>query len=216
MHKKVYFGSKPLFLTTEITEEIAPFADDQATAVIKEFSKPAIQSMIDKMQQSEINAGIFIYERPDDLLSALKEELVFIQAGGGLVYSEEEDEILLIFRRGKWDLPKGKLDPNEQIESCALREVEEETGLQNLSVQQLLCSTYHTYYQDGKLVLKESIWYLMTTPREQVLTPQTEEDIEKCEWVKLSRIAPYMDNSFPTIIDVVNTATTVLHKDKKV
>jgi 8-oxo-dGTP pyrophosphatase MutT (NUDIX family) len=216
MHKKVYFGSKPLFLTTEITEEIAPFANDKSTVVVKEFSQSAIKSMVDQMQQPEINAGIYIYESPDDLLSALKKELVLIQAGGGLVYSEKEEEILLIFRRGKWDLPKGKLDPNEQIENCALREVEEETGLQNLSLKQLLQTTYHTYHQDGNLILKESFWFLMTTPREQILTPQTEEDIEKCEWVKIPKLAPYLDNTFPAIIDVINGAVQVLNKNGKV
>jgi 8-oxo-dGTP pyrophosphatase MutT (NUDIX family) len=212
MHKKVYFGSKPLYLTTEISKEMAPFADDEATVVIKDFSQPALREMIIKMQLPEINAGIYIHKSPDELLEALKNELIVIQAGGGLVYSEKEDEILLIFRRGKWDLPKGKLDPDEQIENCALREVEEETGLQNLSLKQLLCTTYHTYYQNGKFILKESFWFLMATPREQVLTPQTEEDIEKCEWVKLTKLAPYLDNSFPAIVDVVKTATKILHK----
>lgn len=212
MHKKVYFGPKPLYLTSEITEEIAPFADDEATIVIREFNQARIRDIINSMQRPETKAGIFIYERPDDLLDALKEELFVIQAGGGLVYSEKDDEILLIFRRGKWDLPKGKLDPNEQIVNCALREVEEETGLQELTLKQLLCTTYHTYHQDEKFILKESFWFLMVTPREQVLTPQTEEDIEICEWVKTSKLAAYLDNSFPAIIDVIEAATTVLHK----
>lgn len=212
MHKKVYFGAKPLYLTSEITEEIAPFADDKATVVIKEFNQPRIREMINSMQRPETNAGIFMHESPDDLLGALKNELLVIQAGGGLVYSEKDDEILLIFRRGKWDLPKGKLDPDEQIENCALREVEEETGLSELTLKQLLYTTYHTYHQDGKFILKESFWFLMATPREQVLTPQTEEDIEKCEWVKTSKLATYLENSFPAIIDVIEAATTVLHK----
>ncbi len=196
-------------------EEIAPFADDKATVVFQEFSQTNIRIMIQKMQQPDINAGIFISENPDDLLVALKDELVCIQAGGGLVYSEAEDEILLIYRRGKWDLPKGKLDPYEQIEDCAKREVEEETGLQNLSLKKLIQTTYHTYQQDGNTILKESFWFLMTTPREQVLTPQTEEDIEKCEWVKISKLTPYLDNTFPTIIDVINAAIQTLQKNRK-
>ena len=215
MHKKVYFGSKPLYLTTGITEEIAPFADDKATVITRNFSQSAVRDTINKMQSPETNAGIFIHDSPDQVLNAIKEELVVIQAGGGLVYSEREDEVLLIFRRGKWDLPKGKLDPEELIENCAIREVEEETGLRYLSLKQLLCTTYHTYHQNGNLIIKESFWYLMATPRNQVLTPQTEEDIEKCEWVKTSEIGPYLDNTFPAIIDVIKSASDVLHRKSK-
>src|SRR5678815_5985833 len=73
----------------------------------------------------------------------------------------EDDHLLLISRRGKWDLPKGKLDDNEDIKSCAIREVTEETGLLKVEIERPLCITYHTYHQDGKHILKESHWYLM-------------------------------------------------------
>jgi 8-oxo-dGTP pyrophosphatase MutT (NUDIX family) len=168
--------------------------------------------MIGRMQQPEVIAGIMIHNNLEELLSGFKKEFVVIQAGGGFIYAENEEDILMIFRRGKWDLPKGKLDPEEKIEECALREVEEETGLQNLSLKQLLCTTYHTYHQNGDFILKESFWFLMITPREQVLTPQLDEDIEKCEWVHFSKITPYLDNSFPAIIDVVQAASKILHK----
>ncbi|MCU7549153.1 NUDIX domain-containing protein [Chitinophagaceae bacterium LB-8] len=215
MHKKVYFGSKPLYLASEITEEMAAFANDPATVIMHEPNLSDVRSMIHMMQQPETIAGILIYKKPDELLSALKNELVLIKAGGGFVYSKEEDEVLLIFRRGKWDLPKGKLDPDEKIENCALREVEEETGLRHITLGELLSTTYHTYHQDGNFILKESFWFLMTSPREQVLTPQTEEDIEKCEWVKLSKLTPYLDNSFPAIVDVIKAANSVLHGKTK-
>lgn len=212
MYKKIYFGPKPLFLGSEITKEMSLVADDSGTVVMKDPDTGSLKKIIELVQQPQTKAAIFIHDDAEALFNAFKNEFEVIQAGGGLVYAEQEEEILLIFRRGKWDLPKGKLDPEEQIEACALREVEEETGLQNISIRQPLCTTYHTYHQDGQFILKESHWYLMTTAREQVLTPQTDEDIEQCRWVKIPGLPAYMDNSFPAIIDVVKEATEVLNK----
>ena len=80
-----------------------------------------------------------------------------IIAAGGLVINEN-DELLMIFRRGKWDLPKGKLDKGESIADCALREVMEETGLQQVKIEKPLGITYHEYF-DKRLrndVIKET------------------------------------------------------------
>ena len=68
-----------------------------------------------------------------------------ITAAGGLVLNPNT-EILMIFRRGHWDLPKGKLDEGETIVSCAVREVQEETGLSDIHVDQFLLMTKHTYF----------------------------------------------------------------------
>jgi 8-oxo-dGTP pyrophosphatase MutT (NUDIX family) len=60
-----------------------------------------------------------------------------IVAAGGLVFNENK-ELLMIYRRSKWDLPKGKLDEGETIEECAIREVEEETGVQQIILGKLI------------------------------------------------------------------------------
>ena len=111
-------------------------------------------------------------------------EKQIIVAGGGLVFNEN-DELLMIFRRGLWDLPKGKLDAGETIENCAVREIQEETGLQLVQLHQLIGVTEHLYFDKylSKNVIKQSHWYLMTTNSNQVLTPQTEEDITDIKWV---------------------------------
>ncbi|HEX2536262.1 MAG TPA: NUDIX domain-containing protein, partial [Chitinophagaceae bacterium] len=125
------------------------------------------------------------------------------------------ETVLLIFRKGKWDLPKGKLDPGETLEACAVREVQEETGLQEINLGAYLHTTFHTYTEGNELALKESVWYLMehTGPGEG-LTPQREEDIEECIWVPLTGLEPYLGNTHASIADVVRVALKVLKAKK--
>ena len=138
-----------------------------------------------------------------------------IVAGGGIIENEEK-KILFQFRRGKWDLPKGKLEDNEDIATCAIREIKEETGVTNVQIEQPLCITYHTYHQDGKHILKESHWFLMKAQKQNNLSPQLEEDIEKCEWVPVDQLNPYMENTHASILDVVNAGVKNLHETKNV
>ena len=108
------------------------------------------------------------------------------------------------FVRGKWDLPKGKLDKGEKLEECAVREVEEETGLNKVEIISPLTITYHTYHEGTKFILKECHWYTMKVKGEQVLIPQTEEDILEIKWVKASHLKNTVKNTFPSIEDVIN------------
>jgi 8-oxo-dGTP pyrophosphatase MutT (NUDIX family) len=127
-----------------------------------------------------------------------------IKAGGGLVRNGE-GELLLIFRRGKWDLPKGKLDEGETIEACALREVEEETGVKHLALGELISVTWHEYFDKwvGEDVIKETHWFKMDVAGVPALVPQTEEDITAIEWTKKSDLPKRMEQSYITIIDVL-------------
>jgi len=102
------------------------------------------------------------------------------------------------------------------MESCALREVKEETGLLNAQIEQPLCITYHTYHQNGKHILKESHWFLMKSDKQSNLLPQSEEDIEKCEWVSVDKLTPYMENTHASIMEVVNAGMKRLHETKNV
>jgi 8-oxo-dGTP pyrophosphatase MutT (NUDIX family) len=127
-----------------------------------------------------------------------------VKAAGGLV-QQEDRSVLLIYRRGKWDLPKGKLDKGEKLEACALREVEEETGLKNVQLQSPLLVTYHTYHEGTRFILKESHWYTMQVTGLQQLKPQTEEDIHDIRWVPLEEIESYTGKVFPSVKDVLHT-----------
>lgn len=127
-----------------------------------------------------------------------------IIAAGGLVFNDK-NELLMIFRRKKWDLPKGKLDEGESIEECALREVKEETGLQNVQLENFLGSTFHEYFNTytNEDVVKETHWYKMHATADQPLIPQTEEDIEIIEWIAEENLREKLADSYPNIKEIV-------------
>ncbi len=143
MYIKIYFGDKPLFLCDAIDRDIEPFVHHDDAVFIDELDTHTIKSMIHEMQQPKVHAGVFLHTDLAALKKAFWKKFTVIQAGGGLI-TNQKDEILLIFRRDKWDLPKGKLDKGETLEQCALREVQEETGLRKVTLQSPLTETYHT------------------------------------------------------------------------
>ena len=125
-----------------------------------------------------------------------------ITAAGGLVINSNK-ELLFIFRNGKWDLPKGKLEENESILESALREVSEECGISNQSVTSKLLTTQHTYSLDNQNILKTTHWYLMDYKLNELLVPQIEEGITQVEWIKETELNKVLENTYQSIIDVV-------------
>jgi 8-oxo-dGTP pyrophosphatase MutT (NUDIX family) len=202
MYIKIYFNDKPLFLTDSITPELEPYKHHDDSVYMDEFSSPAINSMIHEMKIARVHSGIFLHNDLEALKNAFMKKFTLIQTGGGLIVNDH-GEYLLIYRRGKWDLPKGKLDEGETIEQCTLREINEETGLINLSIGKHLITTYHTYDESGKHILKENWWYLVNARGEQVIQPQTEEDITEVRWVNPGDLGPYTLHSMPSILDVL-------------
>lgn len=141
-----------------------------------------------------------IYLEVDENL--FKSYFKVIKAAGGIV--ENQNNILFIFRKGKWDLPKGKVDAGETFEKAALREVEEECGIKDLKLISNYCTTHHVYYQNNVPILKETKWYNMTSQQEDNLTPQIEEDITKIKWVKQDSLNEVLENTYPLIKDIIS------------
>jgi 8-oxo-dGTP pyrophosphatase MutT (NUDIX family) len=108
-----------------------------------------------------------------------------LTAAGGVLYKQKKDkfEVLLIYRSGVWDLPKGKLEEGESIEDCARREVAEEVGISLPEIEARLTETYHEYRRDGKKYGKTTHWYKMSTDVQNSFTPEEQEGIEAVEWV---------------------------------
>jgi len=158
--------------------------------------------MIHEMQLDKVHAGVFQHTDLEALRKAFYKKFTLVQAAGGLVENENGD-LLMIFRRGKWDLPKGKLDKGETLAECAVREVEEETGLQRIQLLTALPVTYHTYHEGSKYILKESYWYHMKVEGTQHLVPQVGEGIDEVKWVSRENAREYYPESFPSVIDVI-------------
>jgi len=130
-----------------------------------------------------------------------RKQYKLVMAGGGLV-KNGKGRILFIFRNNRWDLPKGKAEYGELIEETSTREVKEECGLQNLILIEHLIDTYHTYDLKGSRKLKKTTWFLMHSDDENLI-PQEEEGITKIKWIKEDKLEKVYENTFPSILDVI-------------
>ena len=204
MFIKIYFNDKPLFLCNDIDETIQPIIHHDDAVFIDELDSHAVKTMIHEMQSPQVHAGVYFHHDLEELIKVFSKKFSLVKAAGGLVENKNKD-ILMIFRRGKWDLPKGKLDKGESLEACAIREVEEETGLRNIKLVGPLTITYHTYHEGTKFILKESHWFRMQVTTEQKLIPQTNEDIRQIHWVNINDLEKYLKNSYPMISDIIET-----------
>jgi ADP-ribose pyrophosphatase YjhB (NUDIX family) len=126
-----------------------------------------------------------------------------IEAAGGVVMNEK-NEILVIFRSGKWDLPKGKIDKNESIRNAALREVMEETGLEHLAITGKLMITYHIYIRKERMILKPTHWFEMQAESTSELKPETREDISLVTWKSREEIPVLLRNTYHSLEDLFN------------
>ncbi|HEX6172150.1 MAG TPA: NUDIX hydrolase [Chitinophagaceae bacterium] len=202
MFIKVYFDDKPLFLCDNVDATLQPYIHHDDAVFIDELNLHTIKSMIHEMQDPSVHAGVFFHKDLKELKDAFFKKFTLVKAAGGFVLNEN-NEVLMMFRRGKWDLPKGKMDKKETFEECAIRETEEETGLKDIKLISPLITSYHTYHEGSRYVLKETKWFTMNISGEQKLVPQATEQITKLEWVKKNDLKKYLQNSFPSVMDVL-------------
>ena len=199
----IFFENTPVYLI----ENLIPFKEDllsDETLLINMFTNSWLAQFLQKEEWKNFSKVIVKGENVSKLKKAFFENFKLIKAGGGLVLNEK-GELLLIFRRGKWDLPKGKLEKGEAIDECALREVQEETGLKNVNLMKPSGSTFHTYYLQPRWIIKESIWFQMSANSKEQLKPQLEEDITEIKWVSLDQVKNYEQNMFPALIPLIKS-----------
>jgi 8-oxo-dGTP pyrophosphatase MutT (NUDIX family) len=180
---KIFINNTPLYLM-ESKAVSSDWKNQSKSIVMPYIDRKSLFWYIDKLEKnSDMNYILLHTKDLDKLWADFKSIYKIIPAAGGVV-ENAEGNILLIFRRDFWDLPKGKIDKGETQEHAAVREVQEETGIQQLDLLNPIQTTYHTYTQKEKRILKETFWYRMKT-QESTLIPQTEEDIEQAIWVDL-------------------------------
>ena len=192
---KVFFNQKPIVLTTEINtpKEDSPFFYVKFTN--KKFIVHVLKSKKVKM--------LFLYHSKEEKLWYYFFNMFkLIEAAGGLVRNLNTNQYLFIFRNKKWDLPKGRINKNEDVKNAAIREVEEETGVENLSIIKPLNTTFHIFKKNRKYRLKKTFWYSMTTDYDKELTPETREGIEKAIWINKDSI-PSLKNKMYRNINLV-------------
>lgn len=166
---KVFVNDCPIILTD--TKNISTEFE------VLKFESTKIQQIFEAICNHQIK-GIQLYSNNlGEDWKNFKSKFKVQKAAGGKVLNSN-NEVLFIYRLGKWDLPKGKLEKGESIKECAIREVEEECGITNLTLENQLPTTYHVFERKGKTILKITYWFLMKSNFTGKLIPQTEEDIE--------------------------------------
>ena len=201
MHK-IYFEKRAIIICTPDDQALS----DPNVILFHLGDNIDIHSLVEMVEHSESLHRICIpTDNVEITYKKLCAEFLEVNAGGGLV-SNRRGDFLLISRNGLWDLPKGHQDPGEDISVTALREVQEETGIDELELRDLICITDHCYKRNGIWHLKHTWWYDMLYTDPTDLTPQREEDIAQAEWVAKSSLPPYLLNTYPSILEVFREA----------
>lgn len=161
-----------------------------------------LKQLVDKFVADETAPDTCILaENVNDLKKAFLSLFPIVHAAGGVIH-DGDDEYLVIDRKGYSDLPKGKAEEGEGAVETAMREVMEETGLVGMNVIDRIGETYHTYYIDGHMVLKETVWFSMSVPGRPKLTPETDEGITSARWVSRKMMRKEADKTYKSLRDL--------------
>ena len=191
---KVFFNQKPIFLTTELVPQT-----DRTPVLFIKFSSP--ENIIKALKSKKTDCLYLYHQKEDKLWMHFLRHFPIVEAAGGLV-RHQDGRFLFIFRNDKWDLPKGRIEKNEPIRIAAVREVEEETGVDGLEIVKPLIETFHVFNRNGKYKLKKTFWFDMKTTSTVTLTPQLNEGIEQAIWVFEKEIPHKFENAYENIKQV--------------
>jgi len=203
--QKIYYNNKPLILANNKENYIAGHAIAEGYLSFTGAFTRNYRLAMQHLDKPGTLGAIIEDVSPDSLQKQLHDLYHPIDAGGGIVVNEKQ-EVLMIYRRGKWDLPKGKRDDGEDITACALREVSEETGLQKLQLGDKICDTFHIYAQNKQNLLKRTSWYKMKASSSEQLVPQKEENILEARWIHPDDLGSVVYKSYEAIREVLQQA----------
>ncbi len=196
---KIFLQDRSITLVREIPRE-APA--EGVLLVHSDSANTSYQAFQSFKTHPSLQHLLLVHPNPITHIEELKEKFHTIRAGGGVVQDQKGD-LLMIFRKGKWDLPKGKLDAGESPENGAIREVVEECAIPQPVPEGFLMRTYHTYEENGKNVLKETWWFRMSVKGTPALKPQSEEGITEAKWIPVSEVEKKLKESYSSIADLL-------------
>jgi ADP-ribose pyrophosphatase YjhB (NUDIX family) len=187
---KVFVNDVPIILSTKKN-----IGKQYTTIPLKDVK---FKKLIHKINEGSLQYVNLYHKNEENLERFLLKKLPVVIAGGGLVFNAKK-EILFIRRNGKWDLPKGKVEKDERYQDAAVRETEEETGVQGLEVRKFITKTYHVFKRNDKFKLKVTYWYEMYSNYKGELKPQGEEDITKVRWKNFAKTQKALTESYENI-----------------
>jgi len=193
---KVFFNNKLIKLTTELSHS----TDEVPLFFIKYISA---EEIIRALKSKHIKQIKLYHSKEDKLMMHFSIRFKTIEASGGLV-KNKNNSILFIYRNNKWDLPKGKIRKRESIEEGALREVIEETGIKDLSIENQIDTTYHLYKGTKRHKIKKTYWFLMESDYLGKFKPQIKENITLVKWIELNEIPKLLEKSYKNIKRLIN------------
>ena len=189
---KVFFNQKPLILTSKFTEQ----TNESPVFFIKYTSKKHI---VAALKSKSIKSLYLYHPREDKLWLLFLEMFKVIEAAGGLVTHNTTGKILFIYRNNKWDLPKGRIEKDESVQHAAIREVEEETAVDKLTIKRALPTTFHIFNRNGKYRLKKTYWYAMESDFNGMPQAQLEEGIQIAAWKSKEDVPELFENAYANI-----------------
>jgi len=144
----------------------------------------------------------FVSPNPKSALKYFFSNFKKIKAAGGIVKSD--DQQLFIKRNGKWDIPKGKREIGERSHETAIREIQEECGLEgNLTIDSKLMKTFHCYFMFDESVLKKTTWFVLNYDGSKIVKAQAEEGITEVVWLKKNQLSKVKKNTYSSVRDVL-------------
>jgi ADP-ribose pyrophosphatase YjhB (NUDIX family) len=205
---KVFVYGKPLYLTDDLS--FFQHIPHENRGIYTKAEN--LEKLIKKIRLNKSIEEFILYSFDlNEMWHSFTSLFTVIDAAGGIIRNKKGD-LLFIFRKGKWDLPKGKVDPGETIAEGAVREVKEECGLREVILGKLLAKTYHTYTEGNKRILKITYWYGMEVPGTQKLVPQAEEDITDIKWIRADKLAEVRNNTYRSVADLLDEFVETVHE----
>ena len=185
------FYKKKIILLTDVFKE----GKDFKSFPIKDVKLKKVIKLLNKKNTNSVH---LFHKNKDKLLKYFFKLIPTVIAAGGKI-TNSKSETLFIYRNDKWDLPKGKAEKNEQLPQTALREVKEETGIKEVSINKPLDITYHIFRRNNEYRLKVTYWFDMFSDYEGIFFPQLDEGITDVKWVKKNDLEEIKINSYPNI-----------------